>query len=80
MEEEQREAMFNGWKNSKTWLNPKKETDSEKSTVSVDYDGQTYTETFYQKDCIGSATPYNIAFNRLLSKMQQINKNIEIPY
>ena len=80
MGDSQRSAMYEGWRRSKIFLPLIKEVDDEKATVSVVHEGNLYTETFYKKDCIGSSNPYNIAYNILLSKMQNINKNIEIPY
>lgn len=80
MDDSQREAMYNGWKNSKIFLKPKKDVDSEKAVVSVEFEGKTYTEEFYKKDCFGSSEPYNIAFNRLVYKMKDINPNIELEY
>lgn len=80
MEDSQRDAMYQGWKRTKIFLQPTNQVDDEKATVSVVYEGCLYSETFYKKDCIGSSNPYNIAYNLLLSKMQSINKNIEIPY
>jgi hypothetical protein len=75
-----RETMFNAWKNSKINLTPSKEITPEKATVSVIYNGEVFTETFLKEDCFGSSNYYNIAFNRLLSRIKQINKDIEIDY
>jgi len=80
MEDSQREAMYNGWANSKIWLDVLKEVDYEKTTVSVIFGEKEYKETVYKKDCFGNSNPYNIAFNRLLTKMKNIDKNIEMKY
>lgn len=80
MEDSQREAMYNGWAKNKVFLKTEKRETSEWSMVECKYEGKSYWEVFYRKDCIGSADPYNIAFNRLLAKMKEINKNIELTY
>jgi hypothetical protein len=82
MKEEQREAMFNAWKNSKINLIPQKEISKEEVTISVTYKGEVYTETFSKQDDLLNlgVDYYNMAFNRLLSRMKQINKDIEIEY
>jgi hypothetical protein len=80
MDDSQREAMFDAWKRSTIELTSKKEIDENKATVSVEYEGVVYCETVHKNDCYGTSEPYNIAFNRLLSKMKTINKKIEIKY
>lgn len=78
--DDQREVMFDAWKNSKINLTPVKEVTYDKAIVSVAFNDVVYTQTVLREDCFGSAEPYNIAFNRLLSKMKEINKDIEIAY
>lgn len=80
MDESQREAMYNAWLGSRIKLVPEREVDDEKVTISVIYEGEKYSETFYRKDCYGTAEPHNIAYNRLVDKMRKINKRIEISY
>lgn len=80
MEESQREAMYNGWKNSKTWLKVTKTVDDEKATCSCIYKNKYYKQEFYQKDCVGSTKPFSIAFDRLLCEMKKLDKNIELQY
>lgn len=81
MDDNQREAMYNGWKNSKTILEVITCVDpGEKATCSVTYKGKVYSETCYQENMIGSANPLNIAFNMLCSKMKNIDNSIELKY
>lgn len=77
MDESQRSANYNAWRNSKIWLEVTKDITQEKATVSVTYKGIEYKESFLKSDCYGSSKPYNIAFNMLLSRMREINKDIE---
>lgn len=78
--DEQREAMYNGWAGTKIFLEVKKEVDIEKSKATVIYENIEYSETFFEKDLIGSANAFNQAYNRLVYRMLEINKNIELKY
>jgi len=80
MNESQRETMYNAWASSKIFLEVEKTPTFDSVIVSTKYNGQTYLEECFIKECYGSADPYNIAFNRLLRRLQEINKNIELRY
>ena len=80
MEEEQREAMFNAWYNSKIHLIPKF-IDFENAVVCcVEYNGEKYSSTCYRDLVIGSANIYNVSFNMLRSVMQNVNNDIELTF
>lgn len=80
MEDSQRKAMYDAWLKTKIYLEPKVIKDENGISLSVIYENKEYTETFLYKDLYGSTNAYNLAFNRLLTNMKKINKNIELQY
>lgn len=80
MWDNQREAMFNGWKNSKLWIPYTVHRTPEKCTVVAFCNNQEYWETATQESMFGSSNTYNCAFDRLLRKLKEIDKNIEMEY
>lgn len=78
MEEYQRAAMYEGWKNSKTWLKVEVNKTAESCVVSTEYEGKRYSKECLQKFCVGSADTFSVAFGMLESAMKAVNKSIEL--
>lgn len=77
-EDQQRDAMYKGWAAQKTFLTPIKTTFDDNVLLSVNYNGIFYEQRFYYKDVFGLADPTSIAFSRLQSELNRIDRNIEL--
>lgn len=80
MEESQREAMYNGWKNDKIFLDVQKTVFDDNVLCSALFEDIIYEQRFYFSDIYGSADPFTIAFSRLQTKMKEINSSIELKF
>jgi len=83
MTEEQREAMFNAWKNSKPLLIAVVKRTEDSVTVSTIHNSVLYSKTMSKENDfvnMGYANYYNQAFNSLLTELKRVDKNIELQY